>query len=83
VLDSEGIPPGDINNMFRTGGSWFIPAVRRLFEEWFDSVRLSDGENFQSVAFGLALIGLEDNLEPWLARSVTGQEHCELGDDPG
>jgi hypothetical protein len=36
----------------------------------------------QSVTFGLALIGLEDNLEPWLARSVTGREHGDLGDDP-
>jgi len=45
--------------------------------------RLADGENLQSVAFGLALIGLEENLEPWLARSVTGQDRCDLDDDPG
>jgi hypothetical chaperone protein len=75
LLDSEGIPPGDIDNVFLTGGSSFIPAVRRLFEERFGGARLADGENFQSVAFGLALIGLEDNLEPWVAGSVTGQEH--------
>src|SRR5690242_14054481 len=41
------------------------------------------GKFTQSVAFGLALIGLEENLEPWLARSMAGQEHCDLGDDPG
>jgi hypothetical chaperone protein len=83
LLDSEGIPPGDIDRVFLTGGSSFIPAVRRLFEERFGSARLADGENFQSVAFGLALIGLEDNLEPWLAGSVTGRQPADLGDEPG
>ena len=34
--------------------------------------RLADGENFQSVAFGLALIGLEDDLTPWLAQFPGG-----------
>jgi len=83
LLDTEGIPHADIDNVFLTGGSSFIPAVRRLFEERFGRARLAGGENLQSVAFGLALIGLEEDLEPWLARSMTGQEHCDLGDDPG
>ena len=69
LLDGEGIPHGDIDNIFLTGGSSFIPAVRRVFEERFGSARLADGENLQSVAFGLALIGLEENLEPWLVRA--------------
>jgi hypothetical chaperone protein len=83
LLDTEGIPHCVIDNVFLTGGSSFIPAVRRLFEERFGGARLAGGENLQSVAFGLALIGLEENLEPWLARSMAGQEHCDLGDDPG
>src|SRR5215472_1927369 len=69
LLDGEGIPHGDIDNIFLTGGSSFIPAVRRVFEERFGRARLADGENLQSVAFGLALIGLEENLEPWLVRA--------------
>jgi hypothetical chaperone protein len=52
-----------------TGGSSFIPAVRSVFETRFGTDRLADGENFQSVAFGLALIGLEDDVGPWLAQS--------------
>jgi hypothetical protein len=36
-------------------------------------VAFADGDNFQSVAFGLALIGLEDDLDPWLAKGVTGE----------
>jgi len=69
LLDGEGIPHGDIDNIFLTGGSSFIPAVRRVFEERFGRARLADGENLQSVAFGLALIGLEENLEPGLVRA--------------
>jgi hypothetical chaperone protein len=71
LLDTEDIPLGDIDSVFLTGGSSFVPAVRQLFEERFGAYRLADGENFQSVAFGLALIGLEDDLGPWQAGSPT------------
>jgi hypothetical protein len=54
----------------------FIPkaigAVRRVFEERFGANRFADAEDFQSVAFGLALIGLEDDLAPWLAHASAG-----------
>jgi hypothetical chaperone protein len=68
LLQREGVAIDDIDSVFLTGGSSLIPAVRRVFETRFGAQRLADGENFQSVAFGLALIGLEDNLEPWLAQ---------------
>jgi hypothetical chaperone protein len=71
LLESEGISAGEIDNVFLTGGSSFIPAVRRLFATRFGAERLADGDNFQSVAFGLALIGLEDDLDPWLV------PHCK------
>jgi hypothetical chaperone protein len=67
LLETEGVPVDAIDSVFLTGGSSFVPAVRRVFETRFGAQRLADGENFQSVAFGLALIGLEDNLNPWLA----------------
>jgi hypothetical chaperone protein len=69
LLKTKGVRVDDIDSVFLTGGSSFIPAVRRVFEARFGARRLADGENFQSVAFGLALIGLEDDLEPWLARA--------------
>jgi len=69
LLESEGISAGEIDNVFLTGGSSFIPAVRRVFATRFGVERLADGDNFQSVAFGLALIGLEDDLDPWLAKA--------------
>jgi hypothetical chaperone protein len=70
LLTALGVQSADIDSVFLTGGSSFIPAVRRIFETRFGAQRLADGDNFQSVAFGLALIGLEDDLEPWLARSA-------------
>ncbi|HJU16928.1 MAG TPA: Hsp70 family protein [Stellaceae bacterium] len=68
LLETEGVRVDDIDSVFLTGGSSFIPAVRCVFEAQFGAHRLADGENSQSVAFGLALIGLEDDLEPWQAR---------------
>jgi hypothetical chaperone protein len=67
LLQTEGVPFDEIDSVLLTGGSSFIPAVRRVFETRFGAQRLTDGENFQSVAFGLALIGLEDDLGPWAA----------------
>src|SRR5215469_12904100 len=72
LLETQGVRLDDIDSVFLTGGSSFIPAVRRVFEARFGVHRLADGENFQSVAFGLALIGLEDDLEPWIARAPHG-----------
>jgi hypothetical chaperone protein len=69
LLQTEGVPVEEIDSVFLTGGSSFIPAVRNVFETRFGAHRLADGENFQSVAFGLALIGLEDDVGPWLAQS--------------
>ena len=69
LLATEGVSVGDIDSVFLTGGSSFIPAVRRVFADRFGAQRLADGENFQSVAYGLARIGLEDDLDPWLART--------------
>jgi hypothetical chaperone protein len=72
LLESEGISAGGIDNVFLNGGGLFIPAVRRVFATRFDVERLADRDNFQSVAFGLALIGLEDDLDPWPPKGVTG-----------
>ena len=69
MLTEHGVSADDIDSVFLTGGSSFIPAVRRVFADRFGPQRLADGENFQSVAFGLAQIGLEDDLAPWLARA--------------
>jgi hypothetical chaperone protein len=70
LLAREGIDAGDVDSVFLTGGSSFIPAVRRVFATRFGDGRLAEGHNFLSVAYGLALIGLENDVEPWLASSA-------------
>ncbi|MEL6181210.1 MAG: Hsp70 family protein [Myxococcota bacterium] len=45
----------DVDRVFMTGGSSFIPAVRRIFSERFGEQRLSAGDELTSVAQGLAL----------------------------
>jgi hypothetical chaperone protein len=72
LLQAEGVSHDEIDSVFLTGGSSFIPALRKVFAARFGVNRLADGENFQSVAFGLALIGLEDDVSPWLARPPSG-----------
>ncbi len=46
-----------VDRVFLTGGTSFVPAVRRLFERRFGPERVSGGGEFVSVAEGLALIG--------------------------
>jgi hypothetical chaperone protein len=43
--------------VFLTGGSSFVPAVRRIFESRFGADRIRAGNEFTSVARGLALKG--------------------------
>lgn len=45
----------DIDSVFLTGGSSFVPAVRRLFEHTFGAARVRGGEELTTVARGLAL----------------------------
>ncbi|MEN8185034.1 MAG: Hsp70 family protein, partial [Myxococcota bacterium] len=49
-----------VDRVFLTGGSSFVPAVRRIFEERFGEERLRFGDEFTSVANGLALRALEE-----------------------
>jgi hypothetical chaperone protein len=55
VLDRSSLAPTSIDRVFLTGGSSFVPAVRRIFEQRFGQQRISGGSEFTSVAQGLAL----------------------------
>ncbi len=57
ALASAGLATGDIDKVFLTGGTAFVPAVRRLFADRFGVEKLAGGGEFVSVAEGLALIG--------------------------
>jgi hypothetical chaperone protein len=51
--------PDAVDHVFLTGGSSFVPAVRRLFSERFGSHKLAGGNELTSVAAGLALRAAE------------------------
>jgi hypothetical chaperone protein len=57
TLAASGLAASDIDRVFLTGGTSFVPAVRRLFDERFGAARVSAGGEFVSVAEGLALVG--------------------------
>ncbi|HEY8605109.1 Hsp70 family protein [Tsuneonella suprasediminis] len=57
----------DIDLVFLTGGSSLIPAVRALFARRFGHDRLASGEELTSIAYGLAQIGLDADMDQWIA----------------
>ncbi|HUA97984.1 MAG TPA: Hsp70 family protein [Terracidiphilus sp.] len=55
LLRGSGMHPRDVDRVFLTGGSSFVPAVRRIFTSRFGKDRIRGGHEFTSVAQGLAL----------------------------
>ena len=56
ALDQAGVVADAIDRVFLTGGTSFVPAVRRLFVRRFGEERIADGGEFVSVAEGLAMM---------------------------
>jgi hypothetical chaperone protein len=52
--------------VFLTGGTSFVPAVRKLFESRFGVSRVEAGNEFVSIANGLATIGLREDMDAWV-----------------
>jgi len=65
VLVKTRTLPGAIDKVFLTGGTSFVPAVRRIFENRFDRDRIESGGELLSIAHGLALIGERDDIADW------------------
>jgi hypothetical chaperone protein len=55
LLTTSNIAPNQVDRVFLTGGSSFVPAVRRIFSTRFGDDRIRSGNEFTSVAHGLAL----------------------------
>jgi len=55
LLAATGARSGEIDHVFLTGGSAFVPAVRQLFVDRFGPGKIAGGGEFTSVATGLAL----------------------------
>ena len=59
LLQTTTVSPRDVDMVFLTGGSSFVPVVRRIFETRFGAERVRSGDEFTSVARGLALRATE------------------------
>lgn len=59
AVAGAGLAASDIDAVFMTGGTSFVPAVRRIFAERFARERIHFGDAFQSVASGLALMAAD------------------------
>ncbi|WP_296311478.1 Hsp70 family protein [Pseudomonas sp.] len=68
AIDQSGLQPGQIDRVFLTGGTSFVPAVRDIFNRRFDRARIETGGEFESIASGLALIGREADIDLWAER---------------
>ncbi len=55
LLETSGVEAGAVDRIFLTGGTSFVPAVRGIFERRFRPERVRTGNEFTSVASGLAL----------------------------
>ena len=65
VLDKTETKAAEIDKVFLTGGTSFVPAVRRIFTERFERDRIESGGELLSIAHGLALIGERDDIAQW------------------
>ncbi len=59
LLDTTNVSPRDIEHVFLTGGSSFVPAVRDIFVQRFGADKITGGEELTSVATGLSLRAAE------------------------
>jgi hypothetical chaperone protein len=56
-LSQNHIDPQQIDSLFLTGGTSMVSAIQNLFKTKFPQVNLNSGDNFKSVAKGLAYSG--------------------------
>ena len=60
LLTTCRVAPQDVDAIFMTGGSSFVPAIRKLFAHKFGAgAPIRAGQEFTSVAEGLAIHALE------------------------
>jgi hypothetical chaperone protein len=64
LLSTSGVQRKDVDMVFLTGGSSFVPAVRKIFETRFGETRIRSGNEFTSVARGLALKAMDLSRSP-------------------
>lgn len=56
-LSINNINPTDIDSLFLTGGTSMVSVIQNLFKTKFPHLKINSGDNFKSVAKGLAYSG--------------------------
>jgi len=69
AMSRAGLAPEGLDRVFLTGGSSFVPAVRRIFARRFGEAKLEGGGELVSIASGLAYMGAERGLDQWSQRA--------------
>ncbi|WP_375248759.1 Hsp70 family protein [Sphingomonas sp.] len=67
AMTRAGLDAESIDQVFMTGGSSLIPAIRAMFVARFGAERIASGGELTSIAHGLALIGDSADLASWVA----------------
>jgi hypothetical chaperone protein len=65
ALSRAGVGADRIERVFLTGGTSFVPVIRRLFARRFGEARITSADQFESIASGLALIGRTAEPARW------------------
>jgi len=56
-LTNNQLDPNQIDSLFLTGGTSMVTAIQNLFKTRFPHLKINSGDNFKSVAKGLAYSG--------------------------
>jgi hypothetical chaperone protein len=59
LFQTTGVQFSDVDRVFLTGGTSFVPSVRQIFVRRFGENRVRTGNEFTSVARGLAMHAAE------------------------
>lgn len=65
AVSQSGLQFHDIDRVFLTGGTSFVPAIQTLFANRFGHADVSSSNQFDSIATGLALIGHSNDIGRW------------------
>ena len=69
ALKRAGVDEARVDKVFLTGGSSFVPAVRRQFVKRFGPAKIETGDQLLSIAYGLALIGESEDIDRWTVQA--------------
>lgn len=70
AVEKAGLDFADIDRVFLTGGTSFVPVIRTIFESRFSKAMVTSSNQFDSIATGLALIGQDADIARWAVKAL-------------